>query len=88
MLEPLQGTYKLGRIPHMTLQVAGIVWSTAVWVDGEHVYRPLPATDSHPPHIIVPRDILDDRTGSSSLQVIRVNRGNSSGMETSVDQAA
>jgi len=54
MLESLQETYKLGRVPYVSLQVTGIVWPTTVWVNGEHVYRPFPATDGHPSHITVP----------------------------------
>lgn len=52
--EFLQETYKLGHIPHMSLQVAGIIRSTTIWIDREYVYRPLPATDSHPSRVIVP----------------------------------
>jgi hypothetical protein len=71
----------------MSLQMTGIIRSTAVWIDREYVYRPLLATNSHPSHVMVPRDVFNDCVGSSSLQVIHVNRGNPSGMQTSVNDA-
>jgi len=85
VFEFFQETYKLGCVPHMSLQVTNIVRSAAIWVDREYVYRPLPATNGHPSRIIVPCDALDDCVGSSSLQVINVNWGNLSGMQTGVD---